>query len=248
DEVLIMMEYCSEGTLERICREGLDEELVRRYTNSLLRAVAYMHSQKVVHRDIKPANIFLDLHCVLKLGDFGCSVRLRDQATVYGEIAEYAGTVQYMAPEVLTYGGMAEDGKYRGYGRAVDIWSIGCVVLEMSTGRRPWPDMHPFQITMRVCQGGLPAYPNPIRLILKHFLDSCFVFNPDDRKSAEQLLHDPFADIHVDADSVLHSLVARDGIAGEKRHSHWQSDSQHNNGNQGGSNNSDSSGCTSDTS
>ncbi|PIO62401.1 hypothetical protein TELCIR_16037 [Teladorsagia circumcincta] len=96
DEVLIMMEYCSEGTLERICREGLDEELVRRYTNSLLRAVAYMHSQKVVHRDIKPANIFLDLHCVLKLGDFGCSVRLRDQATVYGEIAEYAGTVQYM--------------------------------------------------------------------------------------------------------------------------------------------------------
>lgn len=50
----------------------------------------------MVHRDIKPANIFLDLHCVLKLGDFGCSVRLRDQATVYGEIAEYAGTVQYM--------------------------------------------------------------------------------------------------------------------------------------------------------
>uniref|UniRef100_A0A8L8K9G5 Protein kinase domain-containing protein n=1 Tax=Heligmosomoides polygyrus TaxID=6339 RepID=A0A8L8K9G5_HELPZ len=131
DEVLIMMEYCSEGTLERVCREGLDEELVRRYTNSLLRAVAYMHSQKIVHRDIKPANIFLDLHCVLKLGDFGCSVRLHDQATVYGEIAEYAGTVQYMAPEVLTYGGMTEDGKYRGYGRAIDIWSIGCVVLEM---------------------------------------------------------------------------------------------------------------------
>lgn len=35
------------------------------------------------------------------------------------------------APEVLTYGGMTEDGKYRGYGRAIDIWSIGCVVLEM---------------------------------------------------------------------------------------------------------------------
>ncbi|KAK6057737.1 kinase domain protein, partial [Cooperia oncophora] len=236
DEVLIMMEYCSEGTLERICREGLDEELVRRYTNSLLRAVAYMHSQKagvdyhddsgtpVVHRDIKPANIFLDLHCVLKLGDFGCSVRLRDQATVYGEIAEYAGTVQYMAPEVLTYGGMSEDGKYRGYGRAVDIWSIGCVVLEMSTGRQPWPDMHPFQITMKVCQGGLPAYPNPIRRILKHFLDSCFVFSPDDRKSADQLLQDPFANVHVDADSVLQSVVARNvpEIITENRHSHWQ--------------------------
>ncbi|VDL79089.1 unnamed protein product [Nippostrongylus brasiliensis] len=180
-----MMEYCSEGTLEKICREGLDEELVRRYTNSLLRAVAYMHSQKVVHRDIKPANIFLDLQCVLKLGDFGCSVRLHDQATVYGEIAEYAGTVQYMAPEVLTFGGMAEDGKYRGYGRAVDIWSIGCVVLEMvnsnlyleiseiltkkyffqSTGRRPWPDLHPLQITMRVrVQYSGSIYPMWLRL------------------------------------------------------------------------------------
>ncbi|KAK6727763.1 hypothetical protein RB195_005444 [Necator americanus] len=207
DEVLIMMEYCSEGTLERICREGLDEELVRRYTNSLLRAVAYIHSQKVVHRDIKPANIFLDLHCVLKLGDFGCSVRLRDQATIYGEIAEYAGTVQYMAPEVLTYGGKAEDGRYRGYGRAVDIWSIGCVVLQMTTGRAPWPEMHPLQITMRVCQGGLPAYPLPIGPLLKHFLDMCFVFDPDKRKSAEQLLLHPFANLHVDSDSVLQSVT-----------------------------------------
>uniref|UniRef100_A0A7I4XY50 Protein kinase domain-containing protein n=1 Tax=Haemonchus contortus TaxID=6289 RepID=A0A7I4XY50_HAECO len=250
DEVLIMMEYCSEGTLEKICREGLDEELVRRYTNSLLRAVAYMHSQKVVHRDIKPANIFLDLHCVLKLGDFGCSVRLRDQATVYGEIAEYAGTVQYMAPEVLTYGGMAEDGKYRGYGRAVDIWSIGCVVLEMSTGRRPWPDMHPFQITMKVCQGVLPAYPNPIRWILKHFLDSCFVFNPDDRKSAEQLLHDPFADVHVDADSVIPSLIAQDDNDGENKPLSWQTSNQGDNiDNHGsGSRGSGSSGCNSSSS
>lgn len=84
-----------------------------------------------------------------------------------GSAKDTTGWIQ--APEVLTYGGMAEDGRYRGYGRAVDIWSIGCVVLQMvtdttgsigwvefwrwcfqSTGRAPWPDMHPFQITMRV--------------------------------------------------------------------------------------------------
>lgn len=245
DEVLIMMEYCSEGTLERVCREGLDEELVRRYTNSLLRAVAYMHSQKIVHRDIKPANIFLDLHCVLKLGDFGCSVRLHDQATVYGEIAEYAGTVQYMAPEVLTYGGMTEDGKYRGYGRAIDIWSIGCVVLEMSTGRRPWPDMHPFQITMRVCQGNIPAYPVPIRRLLKHFLDSCFVFNPDERKSAEQLLQDPFANIHVDADSVLNSTTTIQRYAVSYDNGMSMLHNNHINNVNNSNNASDSSGCNS---
>uniref|UniRef100_A0A158PBC9 Protein kinase domain-containing protein n=1 Tax=Angiostrongylus cantonensis TaxID=6313 RepID=A0A158PBC9_ANGCA len=190
DEVLIMMEYCSEGTLEKICREGLDEELVRRYTNSLLRAVAYMHSQKVVHRDIKPENIFLDLYCVLKLGDFGCSVRLREQATIYGEIAEYAGTVQYMAPEVLTYGGVAEDGRYRGYGRAVDIWSIGCAKVDKYVA-----DCVIFGF--QYCFYFQPPYPVPIGGLLKHFLDSCFVFSPDERKSAEQLLQDPFANLHV---------------------------------------------------
>nr|CDJ82576.1 Serine threonine protein kinase-related domain containing protein [Haemonchus contortus] len=145
---------------------------------------------------------------------------------------------------------MAEDGKYRGYGRAVDIWSIGCVVLEMSTGRRPWPDMHPFQITMKVCQGVLPAYPNPIRWILKHFLDSCFVFNPDDRKSAEQLLHDPFADVHVDADSVIPSLIAQDDNDGENKPLSWQTSNQGDNiDNHGsGSRGSGSSGCNSSSS
>ncbi|KHJ95044.1 hypothetical protein OESDEN_05017 [Oesophagostomum dentatum] len=92
---------------------------------------------------------------------------------------------------------MAEDGRYRGYGRAVDIWSIGCVVLQMSTGRPPWPQAHPYQIVMHVCQGGLPAYPTPIGPLLKNFLDSCFVFDPDKRKSARQLLQDPFANLHV---------------------------------------------------
>ena len=96
DDIYILMEYCAEGTLERICREVMDMTLVRMYTNSLLKAIAHLHTQKVVHRDIKPANIFLDLRCRLKLGDFGCSVRLREQDTVRGELAEYAGTPQYM--------------------------------------------------------------------------------------------------------------------------------------------------------
>lgn len=102
DDIYILMEYCAEGTLERICREVMDMTCVRMYTNSLLKAIAYLHGQKIVHRDIKPANIFLDMRNRLKLGDFGCSVRLREQDTVRGELAEYAGTPQYMV-RILQY-------------------------------------------------------------------------------------------------------------------------------------------------
>lgn len=80
----------------------MDMTCVRMYTNSLLKAIAYLHGQKIVHRDIKPANIFLDMRNRLKLGDFGCSVRLREQDTVRGELAEYAGTPQYMV-RILQY-------------------------------------------------------------------------------------------------------------------------------------------------
>lgn len=75
---------------------------------------------------------------VLKLGDFGSSVRLKGCLTARGEVAEWVGTPAYMAPEVQTLGGKIElSGKdeHIGYGRASDIWSIGCVVLEMCTGK-----------------------------------------------------------------------------------------------------------------
>lgn len=105
EELLIFMEYCSEGTLARVCREGLDPACVRRYTHYLLRAVEYIHSKSIVHRDIKrkclqlpsfrtaclaAANIFLTTTS-LKLGDFGCSFRLEGTRTQCGEVVNYAG-------------------------------------------------------------------------------------------------------------------------------------------------------------
>lgn len=84
------------------------------------------------------ANIFLGQKDVLKLGDFGSSVRLRGGTTACGEVAEWVGTPAYMAPEVQTLGGKVDMGgkeELIGYGRAADVWSVGCVVLEMCTGK-----------------------------------------------------------------------------------------------------------------
>ena len=77
--------------------------------------------------------------------------------TVYGEIRNVAGTYEYMAPEVFT-SGEEENGMLRGYGRASDIWSVGCVVLFMLTGRQPWKGMGLDQIIYAVGSGRSPEY------------------------------------------------------------------------------------------
>lgn len=126
------MELCPEGTLESLVEMsgGLHEVFTRRYTVQLLDAVAELHRHGVVHRDIKPGNIFLTKtgNC-LKLGDFGCAVKIQAHTTVTGELQGYVGTQAYMAPEVFTKNHTV------GHGRAVDVWSVGCVVIEMASGK-----------------------------------------------------------------------------------------------------------------
>lgn len=126
------MELCAEGTLESLSEMsgGIHEGLVRRYTMQLLLAVEELHKNGVVHRDIKCANIFLtnEGNC-LKLGDFGSAVKIKFNSTMPGELKGYVGTQAYMAPEVFT------KTNTEGHGRAADIWSVGCCVIEMASGK-----------------------------------------------------------------------------------------------------------------
>ena len=121
--------------------------MVRRYTRQLVEATACLHEHGVVHRDIKTANIFLTEEMkTIKLGDFGCAVKIKAHTTMPGELQGFVGTQAYMAPEVFTRN-MSE-----GHGRAADIWSVGCVVLEMTQGERPWASLSSnYQIMFKVC-------------------------------------------------------------------------------------------------
>lgn len=145
DKVYIFEEYCQGGSLANLLEHGRieDESVIQIYTVQLLDGLMYLHTMNVVHRDIKPDNILLDHMGVIKFVDFGAAkVLAKNHKTIAAKtrvqgadgVNSLTGTPMYMSPEVIK-------GDHRGRRGAMDIWSLGCVVLECATGRRPWSNL-----------------------------------------------------------------------------------------------------------
>ncbi|NXX44095.1 CDKL2 protein, partial [Tricholaema leucomelas] len=107
---------------------GLDYSRVRKYLFQIMRGIAFCHSHNIIHRDIKPENILVSQSGVVKLCDFGFARTLAASGEAY---TDYVATRWYRAPELLV-----GDSKY---GKAVDVWAIGCLVTEMLTGEPLFP-------------------------------------------------------------------------------------------------------------
>ncbi|XP_029769258.1 cyclin-dependent kinase-like 3 isoform X3 [Terrapene carolina triunguis] len=108
--------------LQHYCH-GLDNKRLRRYLFQILRAIEYLHSNNVIHRDIKPENILVSQTGITKLCDFGFARTLAAPGDVY---TDYVATRWYRAPELVL--------KDTTYGKPVDIWALGCMIIEMATG------------------------------------------------------------------------------------------------------------------
>lgn len=94
------------------------------------------------------------------------------------------GTPMYMSPEVIK-------GENSGRAGAVDVWSLGCVILEMATGRRPWASLdNEWAIMYNIAQGNPPQMPSNDQLSPQgiDFLKKCFIRDPKKRASAAELL------------------------------------------------------------
>ncbi|GAB0094149.1 mitogen-activated protein kinase kinase kinase 4 [Sergentomyia squamirostris] len=216
EELLIFMELCSEGTLESLVEMsgGLYESLTRRFTAQLLSAVGELHKHGIVHRDVKTANIFLTngSNC-LKLGDFGSAAKLQTHVTVPGELQGYVGTQAYMAPEVFT------KNNTEGHGRAADIWSVGCVVVEMASGKRPWSQFDSnFQIMFKVGMGESPEIPETLSQEGHDFLKHCLQHDPKSRHMANELLLHNFCKVGLEDDCSCDSVKKQQEIRRSKRH------------------------------
>ncbi|ERM96480.1 hypothetical protein AMTR_s00001p00258300 [Amborella trichopoda] len=106
----------------------------------LLRGLKYIHSANVLHRDLKPSNLLVSSDCTLKICDFGLARINSPRALMNTEVV----TFWYRAPELLL--------GYPRYTYSVDIWSVGCIFMELVTGKHLFPGANSTDQLQLICK------------------------------------------------------------------------------------------------
>ncbi|CAL2243745.1 unnamed protein product [Prunus armeniaca] len=183
DRLYIYLEYVSGGSIYKLLQEygQFGDLAIRSYTQQILSGLAYLHAKNTVHRDIKGANILVDPNGRVKLADFGMAKHITGQSCPLS----FKGSPYWMAPEVIK--------NSSGCNLAVDIWSLGCTVLEMATTKPPWSQYEGVAAMFKIGNSReLPAIPDHLLDDGKDFIRQCLQRNPLHRPTAAQLLEHPF--------------------------------------------------------
>lgn len=192
----IAMEYMGGGSLDAIYKRVIEldstnrvnEKVLGKIADSVLKGLSYLHLQRIIHRDIKPSNILLDSQGHVKICDFGVS------GDVVNSLATtFVGTQYYMAPERIM-------GKP--YTVSCDVWSLGLSLLEVAQGKFPYHyqnnnPMGPIELLQLILE-----YEPQLQDVLeegifwsdsfKNFIEYCLKKNPDERPSPKQMLQHPW--------------------------------------------------------
>ncbi|MEV7796279.1 serine/threonine-protein kinase [Streptomyces sp. NPDC087512] len=183
DRLFLVMELIEGGSLAQVLADQgtLPAERVARIAAETAAGLAAAHQQGIVHRDIKPANLLLDADGTLKIGDFGIARFLDDPGAALTATGQIVGTSLYLAPE-------------RALGRpaapASDVYSLGCVVYQLLTGRPPFQadtalaTLHQHLDASPVPPGQLGADLPPA---FENYLLSLLAKEPQDRPTAEEI-------------------------------------------------------------
>ncbi|CAM0882273.1 unnamed protein product [Alopecurus aequalis] len=177
----LFLEFAPGGSLaDEVERNGgrLQEHAIRAYAADVLRGLAYIHGKSLVHGDVKARNVVIGVDGRAKIADFGC-------ARTVDSVRPIGGTPAFMAPEVA---------RGEEQGPAADVWALGCMIIEMATGRAPWSDID--NVLAAVHRIGytdaVPEVPMWLSPEAKNFLAMCFASNARDRCTAAELLEHPF--------------------------------------------------------
>ncbi|GMI64518.1 NPK1-related protein kinase 3 [Hibiscus trionum] len=186
DSLNILLEFVPGGSISSLLGKfgSFPESVIRMYTKQLLLGLQYLHKNRIVHRDIKGANILVDNKGCIKLADFGASKKVVELATINGA-KSMKGTPYWMAPEVILQ---------TGHSFSADIWSVGCTIIEMATGKPPWSQQ--YQEVAALFHIGTtkshPPIPDHLSIEAKDFLLKCLQKEPELRPTASDLLQHPF--------------------------------------------------------
>ncbi|CCJ28999.1 unnamed protein product [Pneumocystis jirovecii] len=181
------LEYVPGGSVTALLNNygAFEEPLIRNFVRQILKGLNYLHNKKIIHRDIKGANILVDNKGVIKISDFGISKKVEANLLSISKNhrPSLQGSVYWMAPEVV---------KQTLYTRKADIWSLGCLVVEMFTGEHPFPKMNQLQAIFKIGQYASPEIPEYCTIEARQFLEKTFEPDYHARPTAADLLKSSF--------------------------------------------------------
>ncbi|KAL5993013.1 hypothetical protein ACLOJK_013933 [Asimina triloba] len=167
DTLSVYLEYVSGGSIHKLLQEygPFKEPVIQSYTAQILSGLAYLHAKNTVHR--KPEFVLLK------------------QIKSCTSVLSFKGSPYWMAPEVIM--------NFSGYNLAVDIWSLGCTIIEMATSKPPWSQYEGVAAIFKIGNSKeIPEIPDYLSEDGKKFLRLCLQRDPSARPTAAQLLEHPF--------------------------------------------------------
>ena len=171
-KLYIVSEFMQGGDMFYHMHDGqiiiFNNEKTKFYIMELVLSLEALHNNKMVYRDLKPENILLDSKGHVKLADFGLSKILDEENDKAFTIC---GTPQYLAPEILLR---------KGYDKAVDWWSLGCVMYEMLAGKLPYAVKRGAKMSIKIYDQEV-QYPSNMNKDAKDFIQKLLIKNPSER-------------------------------------------------------------------
>ncbi|KAF5381286.1 hypothetical protein D9615_008359 [Tricholomella constricta] len=223
---ITVIQELMETDMHRVIRtQDLSDDHAQYFIYQTLRALKALHSADVIHRDLKPSNLLLNANCDLKVCDFGLarSVKTAEPSgTETGFMTEYVATRWYRAPEIML--------TFKQYTKAIDVWSVGCILAEMLSSKPLFPgrDYHHqltlildvlgtptldefYAITTRRSRDYIRALPfrkrRPFAQLFPNanplavdFLTKTLTFDPKKRITVEDALAHPYLEAYHDPD------------------------------------------------
>ncbi|SCW01173.1 LAFE_0D06700g1_1 [Lachancea fermentati] len=186
----IFLEYVPGGSVSSMLNNygPFEEPLIKNFTRQILIGLSYLHRKNIIHRDIKGANILIDIKGCVKITDFGISKKLSPLNQQQNKRASLQGSVYWMAPEVVKQVVTTEK---------ADIWSVGCVITEMFTGKHPFPDFSQMQAIFKIGTNTIPELPTWASDQAKDFLMKTFELDYKKRPSSIELLQHAWLDTSI---------------------------------------------------
>ncbi|EAS05882.2 plant dual-specificity MAP kinase kinase family domain protein (macronuclear) [Tetrahymena thermophila SB210] len=198
NQLCIVMEYCEQGDLENFIKNQMGRPLVEKkiwkFFFQIAEGLLELHTRNILHRDIKTMNLFLTGNEQIRIGDLGVAKQLENNKS---HAHSQVGTPYYMSPEII------QDIPYN---EKSDVWSLGCVLYQLATFKRPFEATNQGSLVLKIQKAQYIPISSNYSPQLHRLIELCLTKEHQKRYSIKQLLTDP--EIEMKAKQIGHSLKA----------------------------------------